>query len=103
MEFNRNHFFALGLVLLLLGVQLRNFESFTLNERTSKFTEELRLAMPLTSRADWLLGFFYTHERGPYNQSILAEDENIDSQLTRLMYLLCSATPTCSAVSFITS
>jgi hypothetical protein len=40
MEFNRNHFFALGLVLLLLGVQLRNVESFTLNERTSKFLTE---------------------------------------------------------------
>ncbi len=46
------------------------------NEATSKFTEELRLAVPLTSRADWLLGLFYTHERGPYNQSIIAEDEN---------------------------
>ncbi len=40
MEFNRNHFFALGLVLLMLGVELRNVESFTLNERTSKFLSE---------------------------------------------------------------
>ena len=40
MEFNRNHFFALGLVLLLVGVQLRNVESFTLNERTSRFLTE---------------------------------------------------------------
>jgi hypothetical protein len=40
MEFNRNHFFALGLVLLLAGIQLRNVESFTLNERTSKFLAE---------------------------------------------------------------
>ncbi len=40
MEFNRNHFFALGLVLLLVGVQLRNVESYTLNERTSKFLSE---------------------------------------------------------------
>jgi hypothetical protein len=40
MEFNRNHFFALGLVLLFLGIQFRNVESFTLNQRTSKFLAE---------------------------------------------------------------
>jgi hypothetical protein len=40
MEFNRNHFFALGLVLALIGVQLRNVESYTLSERTSKFLTE---------------------------------------------------------------
>jgi hypothetical protein len=40
MEFNRNHFFALGLVLLMLGLQLRQVESFTLSERTSKFLSE---------------------------------------------------------------
>jgi hypothetical protein len=35
MDFNRNHFFMAGLVILCLGVQSRLFESYTLNERVS--------------------------------------------------------------------
>lgn len=37
MELNRNHYFAIGLVILFVGIQLRYVESFTLNEPTSKF------------------------------------------------------------------
>jgi len=40
MEFTRNHYLAIGLLLLLLGVQLRLVESYTLNEKTSKFLVE---------------------------------------------------------------
>ncbi|MCA9176234.1 MAG: hypothetical protein KDB14_17225 [Planctomycetales bacterium] len=39
MEFNRNQFFLAGLVLLFLGYQFRQIESFTLNERASRFIE----------------------------------------------------------------
>jgi hypothetical protein len=40
MEINRNQYFIVGMVLLLIGFQLRNVSSFTLNERTSKFLVE---------------------------------------------------------------
>lgn len=37
MELNRNQFFLAGLVLLFLGVQFRLMDSFTLNEKTTRF------------------------------------------------------------------
>jgi hypothetical protein len=37
MEFNRNQFMLAGVLVLLLGFQFRTFESFTLNEKTTKF------------------------------------------------------------------
>ena len=37
MELNRNHYFAIGLVVLFIGIQLRYVQSYTLNEPTSKF------------------------------------------------------------------
>lgn len=37
MEFNRNQFMMIGVVLLLLGVQFRMFESCTLNPKTTQF------------------------------------------------------------------
>ena len=40
MEFNRNHYFIFGLVLLLAGVQLRLVETYVLNERASNFIAE---------------------------------------------------------------
>ena len=40
MEFNRNQYFILGLVVLFLGVQLRMVETFVLNERASHFLAE---------------------------------------------------------------
>ena len=39
-ELNRNHYLALGTVLVLLGVQFRFVESFMLNEQTSRFIAE---------------------------------------------------------------
>lgn len=44
MEFNRNHFFVLGTVLLLVGIQFRCIESFVLNEESSRF---------IAKRLDW--------------------------------------------------
>ena len=40
MEFNRNQFFMLGLVLLFLGIQFRAVETFVLNEKASRFLVE---------------------------------------------------------------
>jgi len=42
---------------------------------TSKFSEEVRLSMPLGRHLDWLLGAFYTHEYTDYLQKILAANE----------------------------
>ena len=40
MDFNRNQYFLVGVVLLCLGYQFRVIESFTLNERTTQFIEQ---------------------------------------------------------------
>jgi hypothetical protein len=37
MEFNRNQFLMFGVIVLLLGIQLRTFESFTLSEKATHF------------------------------------------------------------------
>jgi len=36
MEFNRNQYFMAGLVIFLLGIQLRLVDGFVLNERTTQ-------------------------------------------------------------------
>lgn len=40
MEFNRNQYFMIGLVLLFIGIELRMVESVVLNERSSRFITE---------------------------------------------------------------
>jgi hypothetical protein len=40
MELNRNQFFFLGLVILLIGLQFRVVESYTLNEEATKILAE---------------------------------------------------------------
>ena len=42
--------------------------------KVSKFSQELRLAMPLGERVQWLVGAFYTHENYPGSQDVLAID-----------------------------
>jgi hypothetical protein len=37
MDFNRNHYFMAGLVLLVLGIQMRFVESLVLNSDTTRF------------------------------------------------------------------
>jgi hypothetical protein len=39
-EFNRNHYFMFGLVVLIIGIQLRMVESYVLNETATKFIAE---------------------------------------------------------------
>lgn len=40
MELNRHHYFILGIVVLLLGVQLRMVESYQLNEDATRWLME---------------------------------------------------------------
>ena len=40
MEFNRNHYFLAGIVLLLVGIQLRMVDAFVLNEATTRFLSQ---------------------------------------------------------------
>ena len=40
MEFNRNQWFMIGLVVLAIGIQLRLVDSYVLNEESSRFIEE---------------------------------------------------------------
>lgn len=44
------------------------------DSETEKFSQELRLSMPLGPRVDWLLGAFYTHEDISQHQMFLAAD-----------------------------
>jgi len=40
MELNRNHYFLVGLVILLIGIQFRMVDNYVLNENTSRFLAE---------------------------------------------------------------
>jgi hypothetical protein len=40
MDFNRNQYFLAGLVVFLLGIQLRVVDGFVLNERSTQFLHE---------------------------------------------------------------
>ncbi|HZT00656.1 MAG TPA: TonB-dependent receptor plug domain-containing protein [Steroidobacteraceae bacterium] len=42
--------------------------------RTDKFSQEFRLAIPIGASANWLTGLFYTHEKSPISQTLLAEN-----------------------------
>lgn len=44
------------------------------DNRTTKFTQELRASTPIGPYLDWLLGAFYTRERSTFVQRILASD-----------------------------
>jgi iron complex outermembrane receptor protein len=42
--------------------------------KTDKFTQEIRLSAPIGEHFEWLAGGFYTHERSSYVQNILGVD-----------------------------
>jgi iron complex outermembrane recepter protein len=44
------------------------------SDKTKKFTQEVRMSMPIGTRVDWLLGGFYTHESSHVLENILAEN-----------------------------
>lgn len=37
MELNRNHYFMVGMIILVLGLQLRSVHAYVLNEKSSEF------------------------------------------------------------------
>ncbi len=43
---------------------------------TTKFTQELRFAIPIGERVEWMIGGFYTHENSNTTQLLLAQDED---------------------------
>jgi iron complex outermembrane receptor protein len=43
-------------------------------QRTNKFSQEIRLSLPLGQHIDWLLGLFYTHESAQVNEQWWAEN-----------------------------
>jgi outer membrane receptor protein involved in Fe transport len=49
--------------------------------KTQKFTEEVRVAMPLSSRVDWLLGGFYSHEKDDGDTAYILYDANTAEEL----------------------
>ena len=58
MDLNRNQFFFLGLVVLLLGLQLRFVSAYVLNPEATQFLAE-RSGEPATSTA---ASFFNSHQ-----------------------------------------
>jgi outer membrane receptor protein involved in Fe transport len=42
--------------------------------QTKKFSQEVRLSMPLTENIDWLIGAFYTHESTAYHEQFFLLD-----------------------------
>lgn len=48
--------------------------SLSEDNETRKFSQEIRLAVALSERLDWLIGTFYTHEKTDWHQLILALD-----------------------------
>lgn len=42
--------------------------------KTDKFSQELRLSVPLSERIDWLIGAFYTHEASDLDGGFVAAD-----------------------------
>ena len=49
MDINRNQFFMVGVIILLLGIQFRAVDTFVLNDKTTKFLAE---RLPSTSNAE---------------------------------------------------
>lgn len=46
MELNRNHFFLLGVVLILLGIQFRYVSAIVLNDKASQFVASKMKSAP---------------------------------------------------------
>lgn len=55
MEWNRDHFLGLGIVLLLLGAQMRLVETVVLNEKTSQVIAERVGERPVVANSALML------------------------------------------------
>ncbi|QDU97710.1 hypothetical protein [Lignipirellula cremea] len=64
MEFTRNHYFMAGVVLLLLGAQLRLVEGFVLNEKANDFVVQ-KLSKKTPQQTIALPVFMATTGRAP--------------------------------------
>jgi outer membrane receptor protein involved in Fe transport len=53
------------------------------HNRTQKFSQEVRVSVPVGERVDWLLGAFYMHESSDYTQDLHAVDINSGETLSR--------------------
>ena len=49
MDINRNQYFMVGLVILMLGIQFRLVDSFVLNEKCSRFIDQRLKKLPVAS------------------------------------------------------
>lgn len=49
MKFNRNHYFLIGMLLILFGIQFRLVDSFVLNERCTKALDRVMRKTPVAS------------------------------------------------------
>ncbi len=59
---------------------------FVERNRTDKFTQELRVALPLSDRITWRVGGFYTNEDTDYEQQYFAEDPAVGTPVGQLLY-----------------
>jgi outer membrane receptor protein involved in Fe transport len=64
----------IGVYLGLIGGPGPGLADFDERYRLQKFTQEVRLASPAGQRLEWLLGGFYTHERGSNTEVFNAYD-----------------------------
>jgi len=48
----------------------------TYQNTTHKFTQEVRLSVPIGQKVDWLVGAFYTHEKSIYEEILNAANTN---------------------------
>lgn len=61
--------------------------------RATKFTQELRLTVPLSENIEWLIGGFYNHENVPRNfQQVFATDFDTGVPAGEIAYLIYGTT-----------
>ena len=56
------------------------------NDKTTKFTQELRLSAPIGRNFEWLLGGFYSREESNYNFSYMAEDSTTGAVIGQALH-----------------
>jgi len=57
------------------------------DNKTKKFTQEIRLSSSAGEKLEWLLGAFYTHEKSSYVQDILAVDPATGAAVGEALFL----------------
>ncbi len=73
MDLNRNQFFMIGLVLLMLGIQMRMIDTFVLNEKASEFLAK-RLPQQQTNTFDQAQTYFATQGPRPLRRVKLPKE-----------------------------